>query len=90
LILLVGLIVALTPMAYASPPDPSWIRGVYDGADFDDVVILLGSGVGVVDPFPLAAMAARPVKRGRIVPADAFCVATLDLAPDRSRAPPTS
>ena len=37
-------IALLTPMAYASPPDPSWIRGVYDGADFDDVVVLVTAG----------------------------------------------
>jgi len=28
-------------MAFASPPDPSWIAGVYDGADGDDVVNLV-------------------------------------------------
>ena len=29
--------------AYASPPDPSWIPGVYDDADYDDVVTLVTS-----------------------------------------------
>ena len=24
---------ALVPLAYASPPDPTWIPGVYDAAD---------------------------------------------------------
>ena len=33
LLLLAGVIVVLTPLAYASPPDPSWIRGLYDDAD---------------------------------------------------------
>src|SRR5262245_7754102 len=30
-------------IAYASPPDPSWIPGVYDDADYDDVVTLVTS-----------------------------------------------
>ena len=46
-------VVSLTPLAYASPPDPSWIRGLYDGGDFDDVVVLLTGGTGVVEPFPV-------------------------------------
>jgi hypothetical protein len=32
---------SLTALAYASPPDPSWIPGIYDGADYDDVVLML-------------------------------------------------
>lgn len=90
LILLVGVIVALTPMAYASPPDPSWIRGLYDAGDFDDVVMLLTSGVGVVEPFPLAGVDAVQSARDRIAPADALSVAAPVLSTDRSRAPPTS
>ena len=29
----------LPVIAFASPPDPSWIAGIYDGADGDDVVM---------------------------------------------------
>jgi len=35
-----GLIV-LPAIAFASPPDPSWIAGFYDGADGDDIVCLV-------------------------------------------------
>ena len=35
------LIVVLRPLAQASPDDPLWIAGFYDGADFDDVVSFL-------------------------------------------------
>jgi len=41
---LLPIIVALTllpTMAFASPPDPSWIAGIYDGADGDDIVVLV-------------------------------------------------
>jgi hypothetical protein len=30
---------ALVPLAHAIPPDPLWITGIYDDADFDEVVI---------------------------------------------------
>ena len=35
------LIAAVVPLAASSPPDPTWIAGVYDEADYDDVVALL-------------------------------------------------
>jgi hypothetical protein len=44
----------LTSLAYASPPDPSWIRGIYDGADYDDVVIQITSEAGTAPPLVLA------------------------------------
>src|SRR5262249_18178997 len=30
-------LILLPAMAFASPPDPSWIAGIYDGADGDDI-----------------------------------------------------
>jgi len=44
---------ALLPgLAHASPPDPSWISGVYDDADGDDVILLLTSGTGGLAAIP--------------------------------------
>ena len=34
-------LILLPAIAFASPPDPSWIAGVYDGADGDDIVNLV-------------------------------------------------
>ena len=34
-------LVLLPPLAFASPPDPWWVAGIYDGADGDDVVSLV-------------------------------------------------
>ena len=34
-------LVLLPSLAFASPPDPSWVAGFYDGADGDDVVSLI-------------------------------------------------
>ena len=47
---LVAALLALVPAAHASPPDPSWIPGLYDNADFDDVVLLITSGHGAIEP----------------------------------------
>jgi len=43
--ILVSLTIALAPMAWASPPDPTWVTGLYDNADFDEVVTYLTSGM---------------------------------------------
>jgi hypothetical protein len=37
------------PLAHASPPDPVWIPGIYDDADFDDVVVAVVSATGLVE-----------------------------------------
>lgn len=38
---IVLVLILLPSIAFASPPDPSWIAGFYDGADGDDVVSLV-------------------------------------------------
>jgi hypothetical protein len=48
LFVLLACLVSLTPLAQASPPDPSWIPGFYDAADYDDVVSLLTNSAGAV------------------------------------------
>src|SRR5215510_16240555 len=47
--LLALLIIAPVTLAHASPPDPTWLAGVYDQADFDDVVCLLTSVLEATD-----------------------------------------
>src|SRR5262245_29629384 len=49
LIALVALRVVLAPLAEASPPDPTWIAGIYDEGDFDDVVTQVGSLASICD-----------------------------------------
>ena len=41
--LLALLIIAPVTLAHASPPDQTWLEGIYDQADFDDIVDLLTS-----------------------------------------------
>jgi hypothetical protein len=44
LLILFSALVGIIPLAHASPPDPSWIPGIYDNADSDDVVGLVADG----------------------------------------------
>ena len=55
------LLIGLAPLAHASPPDPSWIPGIYDDADFDDVVALVTADAGGVDTTPLDDLCPQPV-----------------------------
>jgi hypothetical protein len=63
----------LPTIAYATPPDPSWIAGIYDGGDGDDIVTLVyeisGSNAAAVSHVPplcslTAASFASIVHRG--------------------------
>ena len=40
-LLIAGTLAVLLSLAYASPADPTWIAGIYDNADYDDVVAFL-------------------------------------------------
>jgi hypothetical protein len=52
---LAGLIALLAPLAFADPPDPTWIGGYWDDDDFDNVVDFIGRADVVVGLPPLAA-----------------------------------
>ena len=47
---LVAALLGLVPAAYANPPDPTWLGGYWDDADFDDVVILIVGACAVPAP----------------------------------------
>jgi hypothetical protein len=49
-------VATLSSLAYASPPDPTWIPGVYDDADFDDVVWLVVMQKGLVESEDLTSL----------------------------------
>ena len=46
-------VVILTPLAYAIPPDPSWVSAVCDAADYDEVAILITSALDAIQPVEL-------------------------------------
>lgn len=51
-LLLVLSFAGLRALAAASPPDPLWLPGVYDDADYDDVVLAVFSLDGSRDDAP--------------------------------------
>jgi hypothetical protein len=57
-LLLLASLVALAPLAHASPPDQTSVGGIYDGADLDDVVQMATAIEGRV-PDSLGAVATR-------------------------------
>ena len=86
--LVVLILPLLTPMAYASPPDPSWIYGLYDGGDFDDVVVLVTSGAGVVELGAVVDVSTAPPPVSWLVPCSDRPVSTESPGSLHSRAPP--
>ena len=60
-VLLICLVV-IPLLAYAGPPDPTWISGIYDNADYDDVVGLVTDGTGASNSQWLARVPEGPVK----------------------------
>jgi hypothetical protein len=86
--LLVSLMVVLTPMAWASPVDPGWIKGVYDDGDHDDVVTYLTSNAFWI-PVLLAHHAIRSSVLALLdAPSDGSPIASPLLSPHPPRAPP--
>lgn len=76
----------LKSLAYASPPDPSWVHGIYDDADYDDVVSLITfeSGTAAVrlaelEGIPLVVPVPPPSRERS---------STLPVLPRQSRSPP--
>ena len=87
--LLCVLLSSLSVLAYASPPDPSWVRAVYDDADFDDIVCLILANTGLVDDS--APVEGHPdfVLIRAEVPQDELSIARFSLSSVQLRAPPT-
>jgi len=67
---LVGVLVCLRLLAYASPPDPTWIGGVWDGNDYDDVIIDITTNFSGAETVPGCSVQAHWVLVW-VVPLDA-------------------
>src|SRR5262245_31809565 len=48
-VLVILIFAAVTPLAHATPPDPTWIGGFHDNADYDDVILALTGVDGFAD-----------------------------------------
>ena len=75
-------------LAYASPPDPSWIPGIYDDADFDDVVGLATSGASSWDRRARSLFALVPAPTSPEAPRLESAIIRFPTAALHVRAPP--
>jgi hypothetical protein len=80
--------VLLPTLAHASPPDPAWIPGIYDDADYDDVVLLVSSEVGSVTPATLDELRPLPRIVGKLAHSAESAALTPLASATQSRAPP--
>ena len=84
------ILLVLPLLAYVSPPDPLWISGLYDGADFNEVIDAV---VSATEPVGLRLpMLVKPAVIGAgILPLDDPASAPAGLSPALLiRAPPLS
>jgi hypothetical protein len=77
---------ATTPsLCHASPPDPTWVGGLYDDADHDDVVQVVVSAVAVAAEPPCwrgpSAARSTPSPTVPQVASPRSLIAQLDRAP---------
>ena len=83
-----GAMGGLTPLAYATPPDSLWTPGVYDDADYDDIVILVTTGLDVVPPLVQVGPEPTPPGASSIRQPDVKIVSAFSPSSSQSRAPP--
>ena len=89
-LVLTALTLGLVTLAYASPPDPSWIRGMYDDADGDDVVDLVMAGAGLLDPTAPADLRPDNMLITAPAPIDNQPILSLHSRSRQPRAPPAA
>jgi hypothetical protein len=87
---LLVVLVALTPLAYATPPDPTWVSGFFDDDDNDNGVFLVTSSEVTLDAFPLCCWTPFPVFGRAVAPEDPASVSTQYSSTADARAPPLS
>ena len=86
--LLVGAMLALGPLAQASPPDQTWIPGLYDNADYDDVVSAATAVLASLELWPVPALGFRGTVVDVVNHLDEGAPATLTTSSNQTRAPP--
>jgi hypothetical protein len=87
--LLLGALLALPPLAHASPTDPTWIPGLYDDNDYDDVILFITGAVTAVDSCIADPIGLVTVCVGLIAPSKPQFVSARPLTSRSTRAPPS-
>jgi len=86
--LLAAHVIAVVCLAHASPPDPTWIPGLYDDADGDDVVAFIVEASALTGPS--AAVIVAAVRRDAIMPEPLEAARPSTEGLTAERAPPMS
>jgi hypothetical protein len=84
----VGILVLLAGLAHACPTDPTWIGGIYDDNDYDDVVLFITGGLMAVDAGVVDAIGSAALSLRLIEPSRPHTVPVRPLQSLSSRAPP--
>jgi len=88
--LLGGALLTLVAFAHASPPDETWRSGIYDDADFDDVIDLIISLSGAVPDSSPRIFQRAPLAAAAVVSLEPCDLPPRLLRPDDTRSPPPS
>jgi hypothetical protein len=88
IILILVALATTSSLAYASPPDPSWIPGIYDDVDFDDVVGLATSETSLVGAEGAVILRLVPPTTSPEAPRLESAIIRLPTAALHVRAPP--
>jgi hypothetical protein len=87
--LLIGALLSLSALAHASPPDPDWLGGLWDNGDYDDIILLVTSGVGIADSHSTDDTRPVVVISFFIAPPDRASLPARPLFASPTRAPPS-
>lgn len=87
--LLGGALLTLVAFAHASPPDETWRLGLYDEADFDDVIDLIVSLSGAVPDSSPRIFQRAPLAAAAVVSLEPSDLPPRLLRPDDTRSPPS-
>jgi len=82
------LLVGLPLSASANPPDSTWISGLYDDGDFDNVAIAIADTLATVDTLPPVQVAIAPLAVTRVVSLPVAVSSCVPRESFGSRAPP--
>ena len=87
-VVLTLVVLTLTPLAHACPTDPTWISGLYDDNDYDDVVLFITGSMTAVSPSVDDPIGPVAISLGQVDPGRPHTVPVRPLASLSTRAPP--
>jgi len=84
----VAVLCALLPLTYSTPSDPTYLAGLWDDADYDDVVALVTSSVTSIDTYAGSDLIQPLVVVALVLPVDEGRLHADTTSPHPPRAPP--